>query len=467
MKESKFLRVLKKTDADTYDRFLLFLESPYFNRNTVLSKLGGLLRPFVPGKTLTETEQVEVFGSLYPGKPYREEALTKLYSKLFKLFSDFLLHEDPGGSRDLALLKYYRSKELADDFTRLSNRMTKANHKPAAIAPDGFHDIYLLEEEYNRFVSTRADKGSGDARFQEAMLALDRYYYFKKIIYECQTLNRKRIVRNFDIPEHSNAVLPVLTEGDFETFPILGMWRLAHEMLKDESLQIKRYEALKKALLQGPQFIPASQSRILFTYVENAAIRLFPNRDALYKELLSLYDHQLEYHGLLNEETGVFRIVKNYVTVCLNLRKLDHAERFLLENETRIQKTAPEIFRFSQAMILFERERFEKTLDVLNTFSPNHIVLKINERVLRLKLYHELGYSDLLMDTINSFRVFLTNNKKVLSNRMLESNRHFLSHLTSWVKFHGLKDEKAKAKLELEQDQITVEKRWLLKIFQG
>lgn len=465
IEENKLIRVLKTLNKKELRKYKAYVESPYVNKNINLISLLDYISKFHPHFDSEDFTEENAFGYLFPDTPFKNGSITKISSKLFKFLTDyFTVVSALQSSFDLdfnLLLQYWR-RNLTTDFDRLSEKISRNYSSKTKLKTNDFHNKFLVEKEINRAVSSRKDKGVGDAHFNDASKALDIYYLYTKLIYTCQEINRGNVIKGLSIDHFNIAIVEMIPTTPYKNEPIIDIWYSAYLLLsKDDKLL--NYNNLKEKLYTNPDIPDSSQLRMLFTYLENNTLKIFKSRDELYRELFELYNFQIKRNILLNDEVYIPGILKNYMTVSLNLNKIKEANLFLESIKEQVIKTYPSSFLFSQAMLLFREEKYDETLDALNQINFNNIIMKLNERTLRLKVYHHLNYSDLLYDSLNSFRVFLTNNKDIISDRILESNRRFGNHLYKILKNSSvISGNIIHIRENIISDTFTIEKNWLL-----
>lgn len=463
--EIKLIRVLKTLESKELKRFKVFIESPYVNKNTKLIATLNYLSKFHPkfsGKSFTEEK---LFEHLFPETPFKTGVITKLFSKLFKLLIDFFVVEEALNTpfnMEFNLLCMYSKKGLMSDFDRLSKKTRKNQEQQIHLDTVDFHHKFKIEKEVNRVISTRQDKGVGDAHFKNVSSALDIYYLYTKLIYTCQEINRGSVIKGLEVDTFNFEIVDMIPKTPYRSEPIIDIWYSAYLLLKEEC-KTKNYQELKKKLYQYSNIPNPSQLRILFTYLENTALKIFKERPILYKAMLELYNFQLERNVLFNDEIFTPGILKNYMTASLNLNEKEQARNFLDNMKESIIKTHPNSFNYCKAMLLFSEQRYEDALDILNEIHFNNIIMKLSERAMRLKIYYHLSYYDFLADNLNTFRVFLTNNKNIINDHTLDSFRRFSNHLSKILKDVNINSlNMAELEESIRMDTITVEKHWLL-----
>lgn len=466
MEDSKLVRILKTLDSKEFRRFRNHIHSPNYNKNQNHIALLDFISKHYPTFDSPKFTEEQVYKKLYPNTIYKSDTITKMVSRLFRLLVDFLSIESTINDdkvTEFNLLNEYADRNLINDFDRLSKKMDKQYAKQKTKQnTEQYYNIFLLERLKNKVISTRLDKGTGDAHFKNVGNALDLHYFYTKLIYACQVLNRSIVVKGIEIEDYNKDIIEIIPKTPYINHKIIDMWYTAYLMLSQED-KMSYYHILKTKLYDNPDLVAPLQMRNLFTYLENIAIRFIKPKTSMFKEVFELYNFQLDHHVFLSEEINIPGLMKNYMTVSLNLGEVDKATQFLAGIKDNVIDKYPENYRFCEAMLLFEKGEYLLALDVLNEFNFSNVIMKLNERIMRLKIYYHLEYFDTLDDTLNSFRVFLTYNKDILNDRILDTNRRFSSHLTKILKtLTDISPDYSELKESIEEDQKTVDKKWLL-----
>jgi len=466
MIDIKLVRILKTMNSKELKRFNLFVSSYQFNKN---QKHVALLEYFIkhyPAFDAPDFTEKEAFEYLFPKESYKNETVTKLISRLFRLLTEFLAVENrlqADFDIEFNLLQTYSNRGLVADFERLSQKLIrKLNKEKTSKTVEDYYHKFLLTREMNRLASSRLDKGTGDIHFSNKAYALDLYYYYTKLIYACQVINRNIVVKGMEIEDYHKEIISILPSTPYAKEPIIDIWYTAYLMLSSQDKK-PYYNDLKHKLYIYSDVPEKLQLRNLFTYLENIAIRFISPKTAMFEALFELYNFQLERDVLLLEEVLIPGIMKNYMTVSLNLNEDKAATAFLENIKDKVVHQHLGSYQFCKALLLFHKKEYDEALDILNEANFQNIFRKLNERILRLKIYYHMDYDEPLHDALNSFRVFLTYNKKILNDFLLDSNRRFANHLSKLLKIKSsIKPDFSLVKDTVNEDQKTVDKKWLL-----
>lgn len=469
MRKTKLFRILVTMSDTELLHFKEFVSTPYFNTNKNVIKLFDYIYPYAPTFEDEKLNDEDAHTFIFPRVKYipSKRVITKLSSKLLNLLSQYISvesHLKNDFQSKFNLLLHFRDHKLMDDFHSLSKKIQK-DHASLKNNPNVFYNDFLIEREVNRIMTRTTDTGVGDLNFQNASEALDIYFIYTKLIYVCQKLNRGQVVMGTKNPKYLVEILDSLPDTPYIDIPQINIWHKAYKLLSstDSNEKLELYAYMKQQLIQDNIELEKDQIRVLFAYLENVAIRHISS-EKRYQELYELYAFQNKLKVLLNDKTAVPHLIKNFVSVLIMLNKYDEAEEFLISNQSDILPLFKQQYLFCQALILFEKKDYEKTIDTLNELSLKNIYLKINEKRLRIKIHYHLGYHELVQDNINSFRVFLTNNKDDIHEFHINGNRNFINAFSKICKLNGTNPSNLSK--EIEDTKEIAEKKWLISLLQ-
>ncbi len=468
MEDMKLIRLLKTFNTSEMRRFQEFVSSPYFNKNQNLILLLAFLKKHHPNYQHSKFNVKNAYKFVFPKTDFKEGAISKLLSKLFKLVVEFFTIEgslDSSFRQEYSLLRQYDIKHLSHDFKRLSNNIEKNLTKNTLISSQDNYNNLIYQKEINRISTTRNDTGIGDAFHREVNRALDLYYFYDKLLYSCSEINRAKNLKGVNIEGYNNEIINLLPQTPYLENPVIDLWYQTYQILTQAPTLIQ-YKKLKSSLFEHHHLMINVDAKVLFTILENTAFSLFPGGNELYEEVFELYNFQIKSGIFLQEQVTVFGTLRNYIVVANYLGKLELAVNYIKQVREKLMLTHPDSLLLCEAIIEFHKNNYETALDKLNAIQTDNIIIKIEERSWRIKVYYHLDYKDPLYDSLNSFRVFLTNNKKSIQEDFAERYKKFMTCLLQILKAPSL-DTATRQQIKsnyLDETTVIAEKRWLLGI---
>lgn len=466
MKTSKLITLLQHFSTPELKQLKSFVDSPFFNKNQNLKKLISFIQIHAPSFEGDSFTYQEAYIFVFKNEAFKKDKVIKLMSKLFSLTEQFIIHtrvKKNEVSNKLQLLKYYNQQNLAHYFEMTFAKIKKRQKSSTIKNNQWSYHQFQLEREYAAFLGANADDGTGDINLQTTNNALDIFYLEMKLKYLCCMKNRQRLT-SFSYEFTLQKELEIYFQNNPLTQePLIVVWRNAYHLLSNQDSE-EHYHALKSSLEQFASQIEIIDKRLFYTYLENTAKFVFPD---FFEELFSLYQIQIKQGIFYTNSFFGPPIFKNIVTVALRLNKLDWTTDFI---ETHYDKIVPDnkekgdIYFLCLALLLFEKGKYDDALDILNQAKMVNLYIKLEERRLRLKIYFEMDYHLPFEDGINSFRKFLSENRKDIADYWLEANRNFLN--TVYYLFKTIKNDKKrlhKLKSTIEATNVLPDKTWILK----
>ena len=121
MISSKAIDLLKTFSEEEFRKFGLFVNSPYFNKETIQSRFYVILKKHYPHFDNRNFEKEKVFEKLYPGKKYNDGVMRNILSGMLDIEENFIriqnLQENEIGS-EIALMKELSDRKMDKLFER-------------------------------------------------------------------------------------------------------------------------------------------------------------------------------------------------------------------------------------------------------------------------------------------------------------------------------------------------------------
>ncbi len=463
MKESKLVRLLQDFSDGERQMFRLFAISPYFNKNKQVCALLDYLYRFDPQFDHAALDYADAYAAVFPNTAFNKTALIKLSSKTFLLAEQFIAYEqiktDAIDSK-LGLLTYHQERKNIPFFESTQKKCADALSEAPFKNDKWAYQKLTFEHQVAAFMSIHGDDGTGDANLQNANNALDAFYLMTKLKYLCYMKNRERLVNfsfNFSLANQMEA----LKEQYVQDSPVLKVWWSAFQLLC-EPASPQHYSHFKSLLAEHYHVFDKAEIRTLYTYLENAS-KYAPGEH--FAELFSLYETQI-HAGVFDDSVLLAPILyKNMVTVALRLGNIAWTEDFMQKYGPQLpapQKEGESIQPLCLAMVAFAKQDYYKALGLLNASRSGNLYIKLEERRLRLKTFYEMQYISTFEDEVNSFRKFLSDNRKNIAAYYLTANRNFINTLFKLSRASkGDKDRIDALSLIIRSEQQLPERIWL------
>ncbi|MBK8473139.1 MAG: hypothetical protein IPL33_13805 [Sphingobacteriales bacterium] len=248
--------------------------------------------------------------------------------------------------------------------------------------------------------------------------------------------------------------------------PSLAIWYDCL-MLLTQTDKKTPFERIKSHLDALQTSLHPDDIRIVCTLLENNAKKVTATDQAFYAQLFELYDTQLRQNLIKSFPPSLF---KNIVVVALRLEQYDWIKDFLARRQHDIvAQYRDAVHQYIDVHLLFKQGQYEAALTALSRADYGiDLFFKLDARRMYLKIFYELDYQSALYDLINSFRKFLSDQKKQIAAYHLQANRNFINLL---MRICQLPPQKRNSSSQLYTDinrqsaQQLPEKEWLLRQF--
>lgn len=465
MKKDKTLGILRQFSQKQLQGFLLFLESPYFNRRKDIIGYVHYLSDFHPKYPENCTQFENVPTDLFPLSKHNKKQLSYLKSRTFNLLKQFISMEQ------------IRQKPLLHDlYTSWGLRayapsiaLSALNQLKERWADMEQTDTYDLLFNYlaTDILHTHPYKDAKriETLLQESVDLLDEYYIVNKLIYGIEMQNRRQLVQHtayFSNPFMDNIEDYLFEQEDLP--PRISLY--FHIFLCGEYPDVdEHFDRLVHLLYKHQHQVEASECRMIYLTTINICIRRIRiNREHFAPICLELYEEGIRTkilfeHGLLSEWT-----YRNAIKIGLQLERIEWTEQFIYQHNKHISAASQSNALHSNlAELFFTKKDFDLTLDHLAKINTNHFIYYLSTKALSIKTFYEIGNIDSCMSAVGSFTVYLSRLRGV-SPAIRKNYQHFCQVLYQILMGNSSKKVQ-KVKTKLQTLNPLTERDWLLEVF--
>lgn len=461
MDKSTLFQLLLNLSATQRIRLGRFLESPYYNQREDVRRLYAYLSP-IAGEGARGPSKEQAFEAVFPGRPYDGQQLRYLMSFLLKNAEQFLIAErlraDEAAGQAL-LLGAYRELRLDKGFQKASLRVRQRASEHLA-GEMGHHTAFAIERE--RYLFHAGQKRDAPSHLPQLNRVLDEAYWLSRLKQSSLLSAHQAVFRGeAEDPRLIQFLLnyleghPVLGEN-----PLIGAYYYYLKTVEKPG-EVEYYQLLKECIL--PAGLPEEERKALFLLAINYGIRQFNTGGESYlPELFELYRTGIS-EGLLLSEERISRFAfKNITAIGLRLQQFDWVEQFIEQHQAYL----PSRFRatythYSLSKLRYEQGRHAEAMQRLQQVEYEDIFLNIDAKITLMKIYYELGESEVLDNFLASLERFLNRQKGLGYHRKNYRNViHFTRKLLEVNPFG--REGRDKLRLAIEQAGPLTERSWLL-----
>jgi len=466
MKDFKLTKILQSLNKSEMKNFSEMLSSVYFNKNEKMDKLLQFYHKHHPLYNQKSFSIQNANQFVLGVKSNEKEALTKLSSKLLKLFEKFLVTEsDDQQDQDLTLAKFYFHRSHNNFFNNKIKQIEKNTLKNEfKNTKDLQFQIELKLLKRNALIQ-RNDSGKGDALLIEIDDLLEEKQQLEKIKHILFKYNRASIVK-FDFNHSGEAEVVEYAKEKQKSNINFKLWLAFYEAFNLNN-KPAIYKKLKSITINNFEKLSQTDKFYTNSMLHNLSRRHLGTGHEYYIEVFDIYKFRYKTNTLNEQKVIYSATVMNIIRLGIYLKEFEFIDRFLYEIKDNIayeENEKEDIFEYANVHILFSKGKFEVALELLNSVKLHNIFLKLEEKRIRLLIYFKLKMFEIVDDSINSLRKFLSVNKNVLTDFQLEANRNFLSIYAALIKLRKNDKRKInKLKDDIEQTKSLPFRSWFIK----
>ena len=477
MKNNKIYELLSTFSREELRGFEKFISSVYFNRGRNYAPLLKELKKFHPGFDNKKINNEYLYSRLYPGRRYNDQVIRNMFTGLTRIAKDYIVYTS--SVRDKT--NYYAL--LANEF---QNRgLIKLAEKYVTYGKNELNKNAVKDKNYFRQlfelyrVSREINSEKNDTKGNINSLSNESTYFLFYIIMEMSRhLEEMTVLRhNFNADFTGNLIYSFIANLNFDNLLEFSREKSVEDRTLLElyctniQLQINDrsevlFEKLRALLKQNFNVLSRWGKYNLFTCLQNACIRLQAvNEEKYSRMLLEVYSDQLK-AGLYSESEGSplsQNIFRNIIINALKLSEYDWTEQFIKQYIQKLPAGSKEnMYNFSYSLLNFEKRNFENALNYIIKVKYDTFVFKLDIKVLMLKIYHELNYTEQEISMLDTFRHFILENVSI-SEFIKLFHLNFVKFLHEIIKVKNGSKEINPNKLKKEIINASVRgKEWLL-----
>lgn len=419
IEQSKMFRLLCTFDRNELKRFEEFLDSPFFNKRTDVIRLFDYLRGNLNSENpvyhldivlhvFKNNNQSETNG-LHPSD---ETRLRNCMSTLNNLAESYLVADSkeklsiPQNRKLIDILmtkklyKHARNK-VNSSFQQLENSDLRTR---AAL-----YDYFLMKEveyqlnviEFNR---------SPNVDMVSYIDAYRNYFLGNFFLFNCSAISRTKHINSSFTPSLAENLIRY-SEEKYDSLPVIvQLYYLLFLILNEQDKQEENFNKTRTLLFdQSSHLDPLDIRQVVSILLNIANNRIregkFQYIDIQYQLYAQTLPTDIWTAGLYFSPHHFYRIVSN----AIENNKSEYAKQFINANlPTLNPKYREDLQNLCEANYYLAVGEYDKSQEHLSLFFlKEDVYYTVIYKTLYIKLYYEKGEYELLLNTLNSFRVFL------------------------------------------------------------
>ena len=417
MHSSKLLTTLRKMETNRLKGLDQYIRLAADSETTQLLPFWEIIYQAKPEFNSKYLSKAAIHEVLFPQIKFKDKRIRELISSIFRLTKQYLAEcelNNRAHHRELLCLSQFRKMGLTQVFQMHWNRIQKAlDVKPYRDA-DYHMNCYELANEANGFYGHQQIRVLDDS-LQQKMYHLDAWYLSMKLKESCEMLNRQRLLNTSYLNPLAEKLIHFLETEDhsYWKIPAVQIYYRIYQCLSDENAV--HFYKLVELLQQNYELFQADEARGMFKHAQNYCIRqINGGKTTFYKDLLQLYQYQLE-KGIIFENGQLAHTdFKNVVTGGLRLNEFEWVKHFLETYKDKIDnRYRDNVYNLSLASYYLETGQASAAISLLKKVIFTDVFYDISARHLLLKIYFEKKEVESARYHIEAFRNFLKRNKSI------------------------------------------------------
>jgi len=452
MEKSTLIEILRTFSKDELASFGDFIQSPYHNKKSNVTKLFDVIRKHAPRYPAEKTGKEEAWKKIYPGKKYNYGIMKNLIFDLNKLAVKFLELESYSQKeyeQDLNQLDGFRQKNLKQQFVkRITETRKNLENRPLDNQSHYYrYMLYCCEMSYMDY-ELLFDKKDTDyhSGVNESLLL---YYCTNQLHQSLSNLqyayNRSAAI-NVEIPQKALQLYDDAKIRDPFTEIIKNAYiALAGPGRTDDYENLKRsfFANYKKCSLA----IQYDLAVAMINFCRNRAQKgygEFIKDEFIYLRLLiegELY--KLNGFGWLDQ----YLYMQSVMSAC-RAGEFEWAERFIEKYKPELIESVREQYsNLAHVTLNLRRGKFKEALHYLSLIKNVEKGDKLNIKVFEFNAYYELDYYDELKSLADTTRHLLRSDKLYSKDDKAEFGNYVKA--ITWLMEYKCGSGKKKGNLEL------------------
>jgi hypothetical protein len=478
---------LKTFSKKEFKEFEVFINSPAQIKKRDVSGFFKVIKEYYPIFDQKLLEEEKIYRKMFPGRKFEKSRLALAYFHLFDTACEYLIRIDRNENkieRAFSLMHQFIERNMPNAFLKMAKKMDDEISSTNLSLDNYFFYRYRYDDLIMTFHMRRGEQDKQFKAFHSKINASIGLYILRYLrgipnIPIAQSVYKVKLDTSLTDAIVSVTDIDRLFKNP-EIHPYLKILETSYFLYKGltdtefEKWTRKSYESFFKNISLFDQNERTFMARSLMNLYVNL-IRVAKNRkerEKYSRMQLELVKSMLKY-GLTKNKKDIYMqdlFFRNTVCTALDIREYDWAEKFIRDYTVEIKPSNREnLMNYCVAMLEFDRENFDKSLEHLSTVKYDGFYYKTDVRFLLMLLYYELKLFEEAHYMLDTTKKYLkTSSDFNEDDRSLYTN--FVSHYGKLLKYHDNPD-KLSIEMELEivknENEIIEYSDWFIKKFKG
>lgn len=471
MLNTSVISVFRTFSNEELKKFEDFLLSPYYNKKSAIINLFSVIKKYDPFYNSPDLERKKIWKKLYKNKDFNYGVMKNLIYDLGKcadIFIELQNFEKDEKLRGIILMQEKMERNLNSSYEK---SMKSYKNMLVNLKPDFEYFFYeyralKLEREYTaKMNKTNAEKTVEEEKEIEYLTL----FYLTECadIYNTLLVNAAIVNKEYN-SDNLSLFLNLMEKFEHDYQEIIESSLLCLKLVlnkTDESFYFK----LKNIFIERSQNFSDSFNKSLgLTLREHCNRKTAKGMKEYVRENFEILLYTFE-NNLVTVDTNGYIDPFSYtslVSCACTLEKFEWTEKFIKENIKKINPEFRDRFHnYSLVTLNMKKKNFSEALNYLAKMEVKNQMDHVSIKRFQLMIYYESGHTEELYSLIETFRNFISKNKKLSESIKMPAGKfiYFVKKLSN-IKFKYNSDDRIKIE-ELKNELVKTEvinKIWLL-----
>lgn len=469
MENTKLIRVLKVMKEEELKLLEKFIASPFYNESKILMAFYGYLRKLSPTWDSTKLEKEKIWKKLFPKEAYNDVRFRRFTSNLFQLVEQYIAHHCSFSETQQYVnwTQFYYTRYLEKEWQDTLKEW-EGKHLLQSEQSENYYKT-LQEIEMNKAIS-RYDNNSQKVKtdfLTPFLRATDVHFIVVQLKWHCVTASHTQNMKcDYQSPFLENILSQIEQDEYLRSIPAIYIHYLIYKIISEPHL-VHFYEILVEYMKKHyPLYLTTDEWAYIAGYMRKyCTLQAHGGNKSFLKKQHELHISQLETGLIFNYGIIPAPLFRNIVSIALSLKEYEWVEHFIEKYQDYLDKEEKNnLVHFGISRLAFEMKNYPKCMQYLNLMEKsNDRTLEMQGRLLRLKMYYELGEFDILGTMVETVKVFIFREQTFSDYYKMRYKNfaNFLLRMCNTSEFEENKWQRLKKDIQEFPDTEILQKEWL------
>jgi hypothetical protein len=434
----RLIETLKTFSKSDVKNFRKFLRSSFLNPYPKSILLFDALMGFYPEFDTSGLNRIEIFRKMKTPGVYNDSTMRDLISKLKYLLDKYMAYlsfEDNEFDYLAQLRHQMHLRKLYNHIDRNIAETEKTLMLSTGADSDYFYKKFKVEtEKFNNYVINKKINNrqnlndsvtslNNAAKNQLAMFILETIKHndnILKITKRQEVTGSRNIIPELLKPIEMKKIIVTLKKYEVDLSHIFQIYYYLYMLFSSRDSE-KYFHLYKESIIKNSEKMDIDELHFLYgRLIDFCVNKCNEGKTGYYTELFNAYGIMLEKKYYTNKSNKYIAqdLFRNIFQTAIRTNNLKWAEDFINRYRKELHpQNRDNMYYYCYSYIYFETGILDKSLEFILKIKQDYFALKIDIKILLLKIYFELGHYEQIYNQLDSFKHFITNHELVFPTK--------------------------------------------------